>query len=157
MNAERLLNALGKLVDDPSVESLLEDLGLSAEAPGIRDGVSSDVEAIQHGVALFFRSAHHLRNVDGLNAPPGSAAVVSDIKFASLGFGGGPAYAKQLPYELTFTDTRAAVRGRLGEPHTTGMIGAIDRWHFGDRYLTIAFKRDGSRIGQVTCGLIWVL
>ncbi|HYO93131.1 MAG TPA: hypothetical protein VER33_01415 [Polyangiaceae bacterium] len=36
-------------------------------------------------------------------------------------------------------------------------IGANDRWNFGDRYSTIAFERDGSRIGQVTCGLTWVL
>src|SRR5688572_11692814 len=114
ISSERLIGALGKLVSAPEVVELLKDLDLSAHVPAIQDGVSSDVEVAKHGVALFFRTAHHLRNVDGLGALPPSTSIVSDVKFSRKGYGGGPGYDGALPRGLTFSDVRSAVRERLG-------------------------------------------
>jgi len=155
--SERLVSALGKVVSDPEVVLLLKELGLGERAPAIEDGVSSDVEIPKHGVALFFRTAHHLRNVEGLGALPPSTAIVSDVKFSRKGFGGGPGYDGALPRGLSFADVRDAVRDRLGPPARVNPIVANDRWDFGDQYMTVGFARDGSCIKEVTCGLSWTL
>jgi hypothetical protein len=151
------VSALGKLTSAPEVVLLLQELELGKHAPAIEDGVSSDVEVPKHGVALFFRTAHHLRNVDGLGALSPSAVVVSDVKFSRKGFGGGPGYDGALPRGLAFTDTRSAVRERLGPPARVNPNVANDRWDYGDQYMTVGFKRDGSCILEVTCGLRWTL
>jgi hypothetical protein len=63
--------------------------------------VSSDVEVPKHGIALFFRTAHHLRNVDALQALPPATPMVSDVKFSRKGYGGGPGYDGVLPRGLS--------------------------------------------------------
>jgi hypothetical protein len=156
ISSESLVNAIGKLTSAPEVVLLLEELGLG-NAPAIQDGVSSDVEVPKHGVALFFRTAHHLRNVDGLGDLPPSTAIVSDVKFSKKGFGGGPGYDGALPRGLAFTDTREAARERLGPPARINPNVSNDRWDYGDQYMTVGFARDGSRIKEVTCGLKWTL
>lgn len=156
VSSESLLSALGKLVSAPEVVALLRELGLE-NAPGIEDGVSSDVEVVKHGVALFFRTAHHLKTVEGLQALAPDTSVVSDVKFSQKGYGGGPGFAGALPHGLDFSDTRSAVRERLGPPARVNPIVANDRWDFGDRYMTVGFARDGSCIRDLTCGLKWTL
>jgi hypothetical protein len=155
-SAERLLAAIGKSAADPEVSAILRDLDLSGHAPKIMDGVSSDIEAPKHGVALFFRTAHHLRSVDPLKGLPPDSPVVSDVAFSWKGFGGGPGFSGKLPYDLDFTETREAVRVRLGPPAWSSPIVANDKWTFGDRYLTVVFFSKRPGIGQVTCGLNWV-
>jgi hypothetical protein len=155
--SERLMSALGKLVSDPEVVVLLQELELGKHAPAIEDGVSSDVEVPKHGIALFFRTAHHLRNVTGLGALPPSTPIVSDVKFSRKGYGGGPGYAGALPRGLAFTDTRDAARERLGPPARINPNVANDRWDYGDQYMTVGFARDGSSIKVVSCGLSWTL
>jgi hypothetical protein len=157
ISSERLVSALGKTVSDPEVVQLLKDLELGGKAPAIEDGVSSDVEVQKHGVALFFRTAYHLRKVKGLGDLPDSTPIVSDVKFSRKGFDGGPGYAGALPHGLTFSDVRDAVRERLGPPTRVNPIVANDRWDTEDRYLTVGFARDGSGIKEVTCGLKWTL
>jgi hypothetical protein len=151
------VGALGKLASAPEVKQLLRDLDLSEQAPAVEDGVSSDVEVPKHGIALFFRTAHHLRNVEGLGTLPPSTPIVSDVKFSRKGFGGGPGFSGALPRGLTFADVRSAVREHLGAPAWSSPVVANDRWDFGDQYLTVAFARDGSGIKEVTCGLTWTL
>jgi hypothetical protein len=157
ISSERLVSALGKLTSAPEVVLLLRELELGEHVSAIEDGVSSDVEVPKHGVALFFRTAHHLRNVDGLGALPSSIPIVSDVKFSRKGFGGGPGYDGALPRGLTFADARSAVRERLGPPARVNPNVANDRWDYGDQYMTVGFARDGSCIKGVTCGLRWTL
>jgi len=158
VTSARLLNALGKLAADPEVKALLGDLDLPEQAAPIEDGVSSDYEATKHGVAVFFRTAHHLRNIEAYKGCPPSTPLVSDVLFSRKGYGGGPGFSGALPYELNFAETRDAVRARLGPPTRSALLGANDRWNFGDRYLTVSFFRDPTRgIMLVTCGLDWVL
>jgi len=157
ISSEQLVNAIGKLTSAPEVVLLLQELDLGTQAPAIQDGVSSDIEVPKHGVALFFRTAHHLKNVDGLSALPPSSPIVSDVKFSRKGFGGGPGYEGALPRGLAFTDTRTAARERLGAPTRINPNVANDRWDYGDQYMTVGFKRDGSCILEVTCGLKWTL
>ena len=157
VTAERLLATLGKVAGEPEVRAILRDLDLPEEAPRIVDGVSNAVEATKHGVALFFRTAHHLRNVEALKGLPPETSIVSDITFSRRGFGGGPGFSGNLPYDLDFSETRDAVRERLGPPSWSSPIVANDKWDFADRYLTVAFFSKRPGIGQVTCGLPWVL
>lgn len=157
ISSERLVSALGKVVSDPEVVQLLRDLGLEEGAPDIEDDASSDVEIPTHGIALFFRTAHHLRDVPGLGDLPPSTSVVSDVKFSQRGFGGGPGYDGALPRGLTFADLRGPVRERLGPPDWSSPVVDNDRWNFGDQYLTIRFAMDGTGIREVTCGLNWKL
>lgn len=156
VSSERLVNALGKLVSTPEVVELLKDLDLGS-APAIKDGVSSDLEATKHGVALFFRTAHHLREVDGLGALPPSTSILSDIKFSQFGYSGGAGYSGALPRGLAFSDVREAVRERLGPPTKINRIVATDLWDFGDQYMSVGFARDGSTILELACGLNWKL
>ena len=157
VTAERLLAALGKAASESEVRALLRDLDVPDEAPAILDGVSNAVEATKHGVAVFFRTAHHLRNVDALKGLAPDTSVVSDVTFSRKGFGGGPGFSGQLPYELDFSGTRSAVRERLGPPAWSSPVVANDKWIFAERYLTVAFFSKRPGIGQVTCGLNWVL
>lgn len=157
VSSELLLSLLGKLTTDPDVVALLRDLGVSARAAAIRDGVSSDVEVPKHGVALFFRTAHHLRNVEPLQELAPATPVFSDFKFSRKGFGGGPGYDGALPRGLAFTDGRSAVRERLGPPAWSSPVISSDRWDFGDQYMTAVFSLDESSIKQVACGLSWTL
>jgi hypothetical protein len=158
VTSERLLNALGKLADDAEVRALLRDLDLPETAAKIADGVSSDYEAPKHGVAIFFRTAHHLRNIEAYRACPPETPIVSDVIFSRKGFGGGPGFSGQLPHGLTYSETREAARARLGSPSWSSPIVANDRWKFGDRYLTVAFSSDPTKgVMQVTCGLDWVV
>jgi hypothetical protein len=152
--SQRLVAALGKTASDPEVKALLTDLGLD-EAPPIEDDVSSDVEVTQHGVALFFRTAHHLRKIASLSSLAPATPVFSDVKFSCYGYGGGPGFADPLPHGLSFSDTRSAVRERLGPPSWSSPVVENDRWNEGDRYLTIAF--DENSILEVACGLDWML
>jgi hypothetical protein len=63
-----------------------------------------------------------------------------------------------LPYGLTFSDSRAAVRERLGDPTWTSPLGIPnDRWTFGESFLTLDFSKDESRIKKLTCGVSWML
>ena len=158
ITSERLLDALGKLADSPEVRALLRDLDLPEQAAEISDGVASDYEAPKHGVAIFFRSAHHLRNIEAYQASPPETPIVSDGIFSRKGFGGGPGFSGALPYELTFPESRETARARLGPPFWSSPMGANDKWKFGHRYLTVAFFRDPTRgIMQVACGLDWVV
>jgi hypothetical protein len=157
VSSERLLSVLGKLTSSPEVVDLLGELDLGKRAPAIRDGVSSDVEVPKHGIALFFRTAHHLRNVESLEALPPATPVVSDVKFSRKGFGGGPGYDGALPRGLTFTESRSAVRERLGPPAWSSPVISSDRWDFGDQYMTVVFSLDETSIKQVACGLSWTL
>jgi hypothetical protein len=158
VTAERLLNALGKLADDAEVRALLRDLDLPEKPAKIADGVASDYEAPNHGVAIFFRTAHHLRNIEAYRACPPETPIVSDVIFSRKGFGGGPGFSGELPHGLTFSESREAARARLGPPSSSGLAGANDRWDFGQRYLTVAFFRDPTKgVMQVTCGLDWVI
>jgi hypothetical protein len=158
ITADRLLNALGKPADDAEVRALLRDLDLPETPAKIKDGVSSDYEAPKHGVAIFFRTAHHLRNIEAYRACPPEMPIVSDVAFSRKGFGGGPGFSGELPHGLTFTENRESARGRLGPPAWSSPMGANDRWKFGQRYLTVSFFRDPTRgVMQVTCGLDWVI
>jgi hypothetical protein len=157
ISSEQLVSAIGKLASAPEVVLLLQELEIGKHAPAIEDGVSSDIEVPKHGVALFFRTAHHLRKVEGLGALPPSTVIVSDVKFSRKGFGGGAGYDAALPRGLAFTDTRTAARERLGPPARINPNVANDRWDYGDQYMTVGFKRDGSSILEVTCGLKWTL
>jgi len=156
VSLDALVGALGKRADDPAVEALLGELGLAERAPNVKDGVSTSLEAPKHGVALFFRSARHLRKTEAFKNLPPETAVVSEVVFRVRGFGGGPGYSGKLPHDLDFSLTRTEVRERLGPPTTSGMMGLTDRWESGDRYLTLAFG-NGDKLGRVTCGLIWTL
>jgi len=156
--SERLLHALGKVAADADVKALLRELDLPEQSAPILDGVSSDYEAVKHGVAVFFRTAKHLRNIPAYQAYPPETPIMSEIAFSRKGFGGGPGFSGALPHGLTWADNREGVRARLGPPFNSAAVGAIDRWMFGERYLSIAFYRDPSRgIMRVTCGLEWVL
>jgi hypothetical protein len=73
--------------------------------------------------------------------------------FSFYGFRGGPSFSGELPYELSFSDSRAKVRERLGEPHRVSLI-ENDRWEQNGRYLTLDYLEDFSGIYQVTCGLV---
>jgi hypothetical protein len=158
VTSERLVNALGKLTSDAEVKALLRELDLPEQSAPIRDGVSSDYEATKHGVAVFFRTAKHLRNIPAYQSCPPDVPVFSEVAFSRKGFGGGPGFSGALPHELTWADNREGVRARLGAPFDSATVGAIDRWMFGERYLSIMFYRDPSRgIMRVTCGLDWVL
>jgi hypothetical protein len=158
ISAERLLGVLGKLADDAEVRTLLRDLGLPETPAKIADGVSSDYEAPKHGVAVFFRTAYHLRNIEAYRACPPETPVVSDVIFSRKGFGGGPGFSGALPHGLTFSESRDAARARLGPPSWSSPMGANDRWNFDQRYVTVAFFRDPTKgIMQVTCGLDWVV
>ena len=154
--SQRLVAALGKTASDPEVTAVLKDLGLD-EAPPIEDDVSSDVEVTQHGVALFFRTAHHLRKIASLSSLAPATPVFSDVKFSRYGYGGGPGFAGPLPHGLSFSDTRGAVREKLGPPSWSSPVVANDRWNEGERYLTIAFDPDEDNIMEVACGLDWML
>jgi hypothetical protein len=157
VSSERLVAAIGRLSSDPEVRALLTDLGLDAQAPTIVDGVSSDIEVTQHGVALFFRTAHHLRKIASLSSLAPATSVVSDVKFSRKGYGGGPGFAEALPRGLVFSDTRSAVRERLGPPSWSSPVVKSDRWDDGDRYLTVMFARDANSIKEVACGLHWTV
>jgi hypothetical protein len=157
VSSELLLSLLGKPASSPEVVSLLRDLGLGGRAPTIVDDVSSDIEVPKHGVALFFRTAHHLRNVDPLAALPPATPVLSDFKFSRKGFGGGPGYDGALPRGLAFTDSRSAARERLGPPAWSSPVIYSDRWDFGEQYMTAVFALDQASIKQVACGLSWTL
>ena len=158
ITSERLLDALGKLADSPEVRALLRDLDLPEQAAEMADGVASDYEAPKHGVAIFFRSAHHLRNIEAYQTSPPGTPIVSDVIFSRKGFGGGPGFSGALPHGLTFQESRESARARLGPPSRTALAGANDRWNSGHRYLTVAFFRDPAKgIMQVTCGLDWVV
>ena len=159
VTSEKLLNALGMLTAEPEVKALLRDLDLPEQSAAISDGVSSDYEAVNHGVAVFFRTARHLQNIPAYRACPPETSVLSEVAFSRKGLGGGPGFSGTLPHGLTWTENRESVRGRLGPPFDSAAVGAIDRWMFGDRYLSIAFySRDPSRgIMRVTCGLEWAL
>jgi hypothetical protein len=152
------VNAIGKFATDPEVRALLRDLDLPEMAAAITDGVSSDYEAPKHGVAVFFRTAHHLRNIAAYQGCPPNTPIVSDVIFSKKGFDGGPGYSGALPNGLTFSEPRESVHARLGPPSWTSRVTPNDRWKFGDRYMTVAFY-DGEQIGsfQVTCGLDWVV
>lgn len=157
VTSQRLVAALGKVASDPEVKALLTDLGLDAEAPPIEDDASSDVEVTEHGVALFFRIAHHLRKIPSLSSLAPATPVFSDVKFSCYGYDGGPGFAGALPHGLSFSDTRSAVRERLGPPSWSSPVVANDRWNEGDRYLTIAFDPVEDSIMEVACGLDWML
>src|SRR5688500_13240183 len=108
ITSQRLLDALGKSAVDTEVRGLLRDLDLPEKPAEIADGVSSDYEAPNHGVAIFFRTAHHLRNIEAHRTIPPGTPIVSDIIFSRKGFGGGPGFKGELPHGLTFSGSREA-------------------------------------------------
>jgi hypothetical protein len=77
ITAEDLLDCLGKPAQDPFVHGALVALGLPSEPPEIEDDVSTDLLATEHGVAVFFMTAHHLRNHSQVAGQPTDTAVLS--------------------------------------------------------------------------------
>src|SRR5688572_28666596 len=129
ITAERLVSVIGKRADDPEVRALLRDLDLPETPAKITDGVSSDYEAPKHGVAVFFRTAHHLRNIEAYRACPPETAIVSDVIFSRKGLDGAPGFSGEPPHGLTFTESREAARARLGPATRSSLAGANDRWN----------------------------
>jgi hypothetical protein len=156
ITAEKLLDYLGKPVLDSETRDLLAELGLTSMSE-IED--MGDFEATKHGVAVWFMTAQHLRSQPHMAEVPGTSLVVAQVMFSAGGLvSGGPGFAGALPYGLAFTQSRAAVRARLGEPGWTSPLDIpIDRWTFGERFLTLNFSEDETRIRSVACGLSWTL
>lgn len=148
--ADTLLENLGRSTDDKALQALLRELGLMT-APELEDGFGH-APAKAHGLDLFFKEAHyHAKGLETERLSPG-ARVFSDVSFSAKGFLG------ELPHALKFTESRAEVRKRLGEPNWSSPLGVPnDRWELDDRYLTLDFSRDESRIKRVTIGLVWTL
>jgi hypothetical protein len=155
ITAKRLLDCLGKPVLDPEARDVLAELGLRSvtEIEGM-----DDFAATKHGVHVWFMTADHLRNQPQMAELPECSLVLSQVSFVSRGPSGGPGFAGALPFGLTFSKSRAAVRARLGEPGWTSPLDIPnDRWTLGERFLTLDFSEDGTRIKMVTCGVPWGL
>jgi hypothetical protein len=144
IESDVLLVQIGKPVEEPALRALLNELGVPAKGPRLENRFGEHT-AKDAGIVLFFRTA---AQPDGRVLP-----VLTDVQFSAKGFGGGPPYTGQLPFGISFADTRAATHERLGPPASTAQLAVNDRWTLGERYLTIDFLRDGSAIKKVTFGV----
>lgn len=148
-----LAHLLGLPLGSPELVSTLRLVGeVSEHSFPLRN--SLHITALGYGLDLKFGPADDLVCERELGVP-GQTMVLTAVFFHPEGYRDYKGYSQQLPYDLKFDQSRAAVRALLGPPSASSSHYENDRWEFGPLYLTLDFVDDESRIQQVCVGLIW--
>jgi hypothetical protein len=133
------LSIVGKNYDEPVVSALRTRLGLKGKGPRVDNFGDEKVPA--QGVAIMLTRTT-------VNDKPNKGAY--GITFYARPHGERVSYAGALPHALTWSETQASVRARLGEPQTHAQLANSDGYEFGDYSLSVEYVDDaGSSIKVV--------
>lgn len=127
------LAIVGRNYSDPLVGELRERHGLKGKGPRVDSFGAEEVPAA--GVALML-----IRGESG--GKPDKA--VYGITFYSRPKGERVPYAEALPHRLSWSESQASVRARLGEPQSKAQLANSDVYEFGDYALSVEYVDDAG-------------
>ncbi len=144
---DSLIRILGKSIDDPFVESVLEPFELRRwESNGEDDDLDDDSESL-------------LDTAQGLEVQFSKAGIIETVFLYSHGHQGFARFPRPLINGLTLQSTREEVQDAIGEPTHSGgpnemsllgRIGPWDRYDRPDGALHFQFRYDVDAIQLVT-------
>lgn len=79
--------------------------------------------------------------------------ILTQVYFYS-GFGDVQAYTGELPYGLTFSDSRPEARRKLARYESTRHSYRTDTWDVDGYRLTIQYKEEGTGIDRIACRVL---
>ena len=137
MDASEIEACLGKTEDDPAVAQLFATLGMT-KRPKLVDFVAT-IELQPLGLRLALTA----------EGPKSSRLVLGAITFQSDNEAGYTPFPGALPRGLSFDDSKADVRAKLGRPTAAVDRARLDHWVEGKRRLSVSYRRTEDRIAYV--------
>jgi len=138
MNAADFLPYLGKTDDTAEIKDLLTRLGVKKHPKVKRGDTDVYVDLPKKGIGLVFELPE-----DGKS----SLLTLADVQFyAGLPMQDFSKFEGQLPEGILFSDSRDAVRAKLGPPDTAVEDTKIDIWERKGHSLVVEYRRDLSGI-----------
>lgn len=142
MDATDLEPCFGKPDTDPQVAKVLKALGVTKKLKPDDESVAR-VKRPDLGLILVFR------RVD----PKSSDLTLCSIQYYSDAEKGFTTFAGALPEGLTWNDTPADVKKKLGKPDSEVKAYRMQHWKKKDVQRSIQYKKDNSGISYMTLGL----
>lgn len=145
--SNELKTLMGQDHKSPAVRSWLTSA--DADGPRLKKGdTKAYVDLPASGMYLVFTDAAFFnRQRAAVGASP---LLLTNVTFASGADPKYTPYSGELPFSLSFTDTRAGVRERLGEPGLVSTRRPLDRWTIDSLWLYVEYAADEQSIDNVS-------
>lgn len=164
MQAMDLLGWLGTSPDHAGCDAWLRTHGVTArphraaradDAEAMRAARLSEIDEIERqSLALIYEDGATYRRL--FRAPEPAPAcdgdfVLKQVAFYAPGVSGYAGYAPALPFALTFADTPATVRSKLGTPRAARMLHGLpaDLWVTREWHVTVSYNTTRTGIAIV--------
>jgi hypothetical protein len=153
-DGDRLLPLMGSTADSPAVQGVLAQLARGMQPELDPDDETSFVDWVtvnELGLEFGFEDEAYVRALDPDQRRQGSL-LLTQLYF----YGDTPKtrpFPYRLPFDLQFTDDRAAVRHKLARVEALRRSYVRDAWKLDKFNLTIAYDRERGLLESVLCAL----
>jgi hypothetical protein len=127
MDPKVFIKLLGYPADAPEVRNLLTAFGATIEPKLKRGDVDVNIDITDAGMYFVFTDEAFARKRRGVAIGAGPL-LLTNVSMCSDAMSGYTTYAGPLPFSLSFSDGRDAVRSKLGPPEDPDDQSTIDRW-----------------------------
>jgi hypothetical protein len=127
MNPKTFIQLLGTAADDLNVERLLRSYGVTTMPKLKRGDTDVNVEVPEAGLYFVFTDEGFFDERSGLAIRAG-ALLLTNVTMYCQDISGFRAYTSGLPFGIVRSDSRAAVRAKLGAPEIADDDLRMDRW-----------------------------
>jgi hypothetical protein len=139
MNSQDFLACLRKTDDTSEITHLLSRLGVNEKLTMPWDDIEARVDLPELGLSLIFKPLD----------PKSNELTFAAVQFFSDAEPGYTSFDGNLPNNLSFSDSAAEVKKKLGRPSETKKEFRIEGWKTEDLTLTVNYAKDG-RIAMVS-------
>lgn len=154
MNAGEIIHEFGSPAYAEGVEAIFEALGTYQRAQPPEDGRSFHdwVLIRRKGIELGFADSEYQVGMDRARWGHGELLLTQAYFYA--GFDDVQRFTGELPFGLTFVDTRVVARAKLAAFEATRHSYQSDTWDVGGYRLTVTYAVDATSIDRIACRVL---
>lgn len=155
MNAQETIELFGARLGDEKLEALLQRMGATKRPTLPRGEYNAYLEMREEGLALLFQDEAYR---EGSKKPIGSGPLVlAGAFFYAESHEGYRRFEGELPEGLTFSDARAVVHTKLGEPEWQRLKNGVvrrERWIRPEHRILVDYAQNAGSLLLVYCGIV---
>lgn len=154
MNAEPIVRAFGSPTLGEGVENILEALGTyqRPQLPEDRQSFYDWILVRREGVELGFVDSEYQSGATPLRWGRGELLLVQAYFYS--GFDDVKSFTDELPFALTFEDSREIVRAKLVDFEATRHSYRDDTWDVEGYRLSVMYTKAGAAIDRIACRML---